>query len=164
MRLPRTGISMRELVLIQPGTTADSEVGARAAEAALRREFEELLAECGPLAFRVARGVLRNTADAEDVAQEALLRDYPVSTAFATVPAFGPGLCASLFACHWTAIGPANDARCAKVAPQSRRRQSPGKTTTGRFTFRNRRPLTGRSFCAASNSRRNREVKIVFCS
>jgi RNA polymerase sigma-70 factor, ECF subfamily len=29
-----------------------------------------------PLAFRVARGVLRNTADAEDVAQEALLRAY----------------------------------------------------------------------------------------
>jgi RNA polymerase sigma factor (sigma-70 family) len=32
--------------------------------------------ECGPLAFRVARGVMRNTADAEDVAQEALLRVY----------------------------------------------------------------------------------------
>ena len=32
--------------------------------------------ECGPLAFRVARGVLRNIADAEDVAQEALLRAY----------------------------------------------------------------------------------------
>lgn len=46
------------------------------AEAATRELFESLLAECGPLAFRVARGVLRNTADAEDVAQEALLRAY----------------------------------------------------------------------------------------
>src|SRR5262249_8979466 len=32
--------------------------------------------EAAPLAFRVARGVLRNSADAEDVAQEALLRAY----------------------------------------------------------------------------------------
>ena len=47
-----------------------------AAQADARREFEERLAECGPLAYRVARGVLRNTADAEDVAQEALLRAY----------------------------------------------------------------------------------------
>jgi RNA polymerase sigma-70 factor (ECF subfamily) len=46
------------------------------AEAASRELFESLLVECGPLAFRVARGVLRNTADAEDVAQEALLRAY----------------------------------------------------------------------------------------
>ncbi len=47
-----------------------------AAQADARREFEERLAECGPLAYRVARGVLRNAADAEDVAQEALLRAY----------------------------------------------------------------------------------------
>jgi RNA polymerase sigma-70 factor (ECF subfamily) len=40
------------------------------------REFEERLAECGPLAFRVAYGVLRHAADAEDVAQEALLKAY----------------------------------------------------------------------------------------
>jgi RNA polymerase sigma-70 factor (ECF subfamily) len=66
---------MQELVLIQPGAIAASEEH-RAADAALRRDFEERLAECGTLAFRVARGVLRNTADAEDVAQEALLRAY----------------------------------------------------------------------------------------
>ena len=47
-----------------------------AARADAQREFEERLAECGPLAYRVARSVLRNTADAEDVAQEALLRAY----------------------------------------------------------------------------------------
>src|ERR1700730_17467812 len=67
---------MQELVLIQPGRTAETEWAREAASAAHRREFEERLAECGPLAFRIARGVLRNTADAEDVAQEALLRAY----------------------------------------------------------------------------------------
>ncbi|MGH9675762.1 MAG: RNA polymerase sigma factor [Candidatus Acidiferrum sp.] len=67
---------MQELVLIQPGRTAESELLREAAQAARRREFEERLAECGPLAFRVARGVLRNTHDAEDVAQDSLLRAY----------------------------------------------------------------------------------------
>src|SRR6202035_1191148 len=67
---------MQELVLIQPSRTAETDRQRGAIEAALRREFEERLAECGPLAFRIARGVLRNTADAEDVAQEALLRAY----------------------------------------------------------------------------------------
>jgi RNA polymerase sigma-70 factor (ECF subfamily) len=66
---------MRELVLIQPSSTAGGDA-VREAAAATRREFEERLKECGPLAFRVARGVLRNTADAEDAAQEALLRAY----------------------------------------------------------------------------------------
>src|SRR5262245_55991765 len=67
---------MQELVLNQPVSTARSELVREAAQADARREFEARLAECGPLAFRVARGVLRNTADAEDVAQEALLRAY----------------------------------------------------------------------------------------
>ena len=67
---------MQELVLIQPGSTIEKEFAQEAARAVLRREFEERLAECGPLAYRVARGVLRNSADAEDVAQEALLRAY----------------------------------------------------------------------------------------
>src|SRR2546425_12425585 len=76
---------MQELVLVQPGRTVDrfavaqdkeDELARQAAQADTRREFEERLAECGPLAYRVARGVLRNTADAEDVAQEALLRAY----------------------------------------------------------------------------------------
>jgi RNA polymerase sigma-70 factor, ECF subfamily len=72
----RTRDLMQELVLIQPGRTAEKEFVQEAAQAALRREFEERLAECGPLAYRVARGVLRNSAEAEDVAQEALLRAY----------------------------------------------------------------------------------------
>ena len=67
---------MQELVLIQPSRSAEKEFAQEAAQAALRREFEERLAECGPLAYRVARGVLRNNAEAEDVAQEALLRAY----------------------------------------------------------------------------------------
>src|SRR2546425_7938531 len=67
---------MQELVLVQPGRTVGEELEHEAAQADTRREFEERLAECGPLAYRVARGVLRNTADAEDVAQEALLRAY----------------------------------------------------------------------------------------
>jgi RNA polymerase sigma-70 factor, ECF subfamily len=85
---------MQELVLVQPSGTVgrfaaahdngrfaatnekEGELAREAAQAETRREFEERLAECGPLAFRVARGVLRNTADAEDVAQEALLRAY----------------------------------------------------------------------------------------
>jgi RNA polymerase sigma-70 factor, ECF subfamily len=67
---------MQELVLIQPSRAAETQWAREAAGAADRREFEERLAECGPLAFRVARGVLRNDADAEDVAQDALLRAY----------------------------------------------------------------------------------------
>jgi RNA polymerase sigma-70 factor, ECF subfamily len=67
---------MQELVLIQPIRAAGEQWNREAAQDAKRRDFEERLAECGPLAYRVARGVLRNDADAEDVAQEALLRAY----------------------------------------------------------------------------------------
>jgi RNA polymerase sigma-70 factor, ECF subfamily len=67
---------MQELVLTQPIRSAQDAWSREAASAATRREFEERLAECGPLAYRVAYGVLRNAADAEDVAQDALLRAY----------------------------------------------------------------------------------------
>jgi RNA polymerase sigma-70 factor (ECF subfamily) len=67
---------MQELVLVQPGGRAVEEPTREAAQGDARREFEARLAECGPLAYRVARGVLGNSADAEDVAQEALLRAY----------------------------------------------------------------------------------------
>ena len=46
------------------------------ADRTLEREFEERLADSSTLAFRVALGVLRNREDAEDVAQEALVRAY----------------------------------------------------------------------------------------
>lgn len=42
----------------------------------LERAFHERLVECAPLAFRVALSVLRDRAEAEDVAQESLLRAY----------------------------------------------------------------------------------------
>lgn len=76
---------MQELVLSEPSrimsraavaNAGETTLTREAAHAAIRREFEDRLAECGPLAYRVARGVLRNDADAEDVAQEALLRAY----------------------------------------------------------------------------------------
>jgi len=67
---------MQELVLDQPGRTAQQDYEREAADAASRQEFEALLPDAAPLAFRVARGVLRNSADAEDVAQEALLQAY----------------------------------------------------------------------------------------
>jgi RNA polymerase sigma-70 factor (ECF subfamily) len=42
----------------------------------LAREFEQRLADCPKLAYSVALGVMHNTAEAEDVAQEAMLRAY----------------------------------------------------------------------------------------
>jgi RNA polymerase sigma-70 factor (ECF subfamily) len=69
---------VQEWILSAIGTESEA-VGrgeqARGAELA-ERQWEALLLENAPLAFRVARGVLRNDADAEDVAQEALLRAY----------------------------------------------------------------------------------------
>jgi RNA polymerase sigma-70 factor (ECF subfamily) len=67
---------MQEMVLIQPGGITRTGLRRQSEDAVARREFEEHLAECAPLAYRVARGVLRNSADAEDVAQEALLKAY----------------------------------------------------------------------------------------
>lgn len=45
-------------------------------DASLEREFEQRLDDSPTLAFRVALSVLRNRAEAEDVAQEALIRVY----------------------------------------------------------------------------------------
>ena len=42
----------------------------------LKQEFETRIAETGTLAFRVAFSVLRNSEDAEDVAQEAFAKAY----------------------------------------------------------------------------------------
>jgi RNA polymerase sigma-70 factor, ECF subfamily len=71
---------MQELILNPPGRAlegnGEERAEARAEDEAERGEFELLLPECGPLAFRVALGVLRNTADAEEVAQDALLRAF----------------------------------------------------------------------------------------
>lgn len=45
-------------------------------DVSLEREFHDRLVECAPLAFRVALSILRDAAEAEDVAQESLLRAY----------------------------------------------------------------------------------------
>ena len=45
-------------------------------DASLEQEFEQRLRDCPRLAFRIALGVLHNEAEAEDVAQEAMLRAY----------------------------------------------------------------------------------------
>src|SRR5271170_2508677 len=45
-------------------------------DVSLQREFEQRLADCPTLAYRVALGVLHNAAEADDVAQEAMLRAY----------------------------------------------------------------------------------------
>jgi RNA polymerase sigma-70 factor (ECF subfamily) len=47
-----------------------------AVDAELEREFEARLVESSTLAFRVAYAVLRHRQDAEDVAQEALVKAY----------------------------------------------------------------------------------------
>jgi RNA polymerase sigma-70 factor (ECF subfamily) len=71
---------VQEWILSNTGGEIDAAVRRQDAHCeaaeATQREWESLLTENAPLAFRVARGVLRNDADAEDVAQEALLRAY----------------------------------------------------------------------------------------
>ncbi|HLK05258.1 MAG TPA: RNA polymerase sigma factor [Candidatus Acidoferrum sp.] len=67
---------MQESMLIEPGSTAKAEWTRDAERSVLQQEFEDRLADSTALAYRVARGVLRNDADAEDVAQEALVRAF----------------------------------------------------------------------------------------
>ena len=71
---------VQEWILTATGAESDaverSDDTRGASDAIAGREWEELLRENAPLVFRVARGVLRNDADAEDVAQETLLRAY----------------------------------------------------------------------------------------
>ena len=62
---------MHELLAI-----ADEEIVSQGDTDDLAREFEERLPELSTLAFRVAYGVLRHRQDAEDVAQEALVRSH----------------------------------------------------------------------------------------
>jgi len=67
---------MQELVLIQPGQSINGAGARELGRTETHAEFEDRLTECGPLAYRIAQGVLRNSADAEDVAQEALLKAF----------------------------------------------------------------------------------------
>jgi RNA polymerase sigma-70 factor (ECF subfamily) len=63
---------MRELALLQP-EKLEAAISSQE-EAVAHRELEQLLRDNGTLAYRVAFGVLRNLAEAEDVAQEALFQ------------------------------------------------------------------------------------------
>ena len=67
---------MQELVLNPLARLLSADPAEIAGTASTQSEFERRLKECGPLAFRVARAVLRNDADAEEIAQEALFRAY----------------------------------------------------------------------------------------
>jgi len=68
---------MEALEAILPGRQVEGSSGTGDANReAVARDFEAQLADGASLAFRLAMSVLRNRADAEDVAQEALLRAY----------------------------------------------------------------------------------------
>jgi|HubBroStandDraft_6_1064221.scaffolds.fasta_scaffold342200_2 RNA polymerase sigma-70 factor (ECF subfamily) len=69
---------MQALEATLPGSVVrgDGENTGTARDTLAAREFEEQLADGASLAFRLAMSVLRNRADAEDVAQDALLRAY----------------------------------------------------------------------------------------
>jgi len=67
---------MRELVLTSQISPPGELTERPASDVVNLPVFERMLAENAPLAFRVAQGVLRNVAEAEDVAQEALLRAF----------------------------------------------------------------------------------------
>jgi RNA polymerase sigma-70 factor, ECF subfamily len=76
------GTEMQALEATLPGNVVqrdaqrDGEKSEIVRENAAAREFEEQLADGASMAFRLAMSVLRNRADAEDVAQDALLRAY----------------------------------------------------------------------------------------
>jgi len=76
------GTEMQALEATLPGNVVqrdvqrDGETTEIDRENAAAREFEEQLADGASMAFRLAMSVLRNRADAEDVAQDALLRAY----------------------------------------------------------------------------------------
>jgi RNA polymerase sigma-70 factor (ECF subfamily) len=73
-RIPTTGVWLNEAVM--DALAASFPESAVSRDESLAREFEQRLADCPKLAYRVALGVLHNMAEAEDVAQEAMLRAY----------------------------------------------------------------------------------------
>jgi RNA polymerase sigma-70 factor, ECF subfamily len=69
-----TGVWLNEAVMDAVAASLSGSVVSH--DESLEREFEQRLADCPKLAYRVALGVLHDTAEAEDVAQEAMLRAY----------------------------------------------------------------------------------------
>lgn len=74
--MPSCIVEGRASAWIETLTEAAAILDSGTNEQTLEREFEERLADCSTLAYRVALGVVRNHADAEDVAQEAFVRAY----------------------------------------------------------------------------------------
>ncbi len=60
-----------------------------------RARFEQLVLPHLDAAFNLARWILRGRADAEDVAQEAMLRDFSAFFAGFMAAMFAPGSCRS---------------------------------------------------------------------
>jgi hypothetical protein len=111
--------SMQEWILTQTGGEPEAaevrrEMAQAEADAAGRREWESLLAENAPLAFRVARGVLRNDADAQDVARRLCCVPTTGSKGYANARVSARGWFESVFALHWTGCAPANGGRRGK--------------------------------------------------
>ena len=79
-KVVRDNETVQEWILTHPGAEPETAVRGEQSRAAGRladvHDWEALLGANAGVAFRVARGVLRNDSDAEDVAQEALLRTY----------------------------------------------------------------------------------------
>lgn len=67
---PRGGVLHTRALMNEAAARPDDEVVSLADDEAREREFDECVRESGNLALRVAYAVLRNRADAEDVAQE----------------------------------------------------------------------------------------------
>ena len=69
-----TGVWLNEAVMDAVATSLSGSVVSH--DESLEREFEQRLADCPKVAYRVALGGLHDTTEAEDVAQEAMLRAY----------------------------------------------------------------------------------------
>ena len=141
----RLSRSMQEWILTPTGGEPEAadvrkEMAQAEADAASRREWESLLAENAPLAFRVARGVLRNDADAQDVAQEALLRAYRFRAWLVRI--------SFRIALDRLRAAPGRERRVsAAVRPRDGR--TPGEAAAGSFFGRDGGAHAGRSFVVA---------------
>lgn len=67
---------MQEWALVQSGQSLRDMASGDAATAIGREELDQLISAGGPLAYRVALSVVHNHSEAEDVAQEALIRAF----------------------------------------------------------------------------------------
>jgi RNA polymerase sigma factor (sigma-70 family) len=119
---------MQKLALPQPVRSLEADTTREIGRSRRQRAFESCLAECGPLAFRVAQGVLRNAADAEDVAQEALQRAYQKFDRLQDLTRFRPWLVRITFRLaldRWRSIKRRERRETEWASPDLRRTKSP---------------------------------------